>query len=62
MRFMLHGETLHSALPQDIPWWMPDHAIFFGVLYGVLAVVGCGLAYVAFRTFRDLISDHSQEH
>jgi len=62
MRFILHGETLHSALPQDIPWWMPDHAIFFGVLYGVLAVIGCGLAYVAFRTFKDIRSPHEQQH
>ncbi len=51
---MLHGETLHSALPQDIPWWMPDHVIFFGVLYGVLFVIGSGLAYVAFQTIKDL--------
>lgn len=58
---MLHGETLHSALPQDIPWWMPDHAIFFGVLYGVIIVIGCGLAYVAFRTYQDL-NGSSEEH
>ena len=60
MHFMLPGETLHSALPQDIPWWMPDHAIFFGILYGVLAVIGGGLAYVAFRTFRDLTDSRQQ--
>ena len=30
---MLHGETIHSPLPQDIPWWSPDFAVFFGVLY-----------------------------
>lgn len=27
---MLHGETIHSPLPQDIPWWSPDFAVFFG--------------------------------
>jgi len=59
---MIHGETLHSALPQDIPWWMPDHAIFFGVLYGVIIVIGCGLAYVAFRTFKDMQHPHDAEH
>ncbi len=58
---MLHGETLHSALPQDIPWWMPDHAIFFGVLYAVLAVIGCGLGYVAFRTIKDMLK-HDAGH
>ena len=25
-----YGETIHSALPQDIPWFLPDHLIFFG--------------------------------
>ena len=61
MHFVLPGETLHSVLPQDIPWWMPDHAIFFGIFYGVLAVIGAGVAYVAFRTFRDLADTHEQE-
>ena len=48
-----YGETIHSALPQDIPWFLPDHAIFFGVLYGVLAVLGAGLAYVIVKSARD---------
>ena len=61
MRFVLPGETLHSVLPQDIPWWMPDHAIFFGIFYGVLAVIVGGLAYVAFCTFRDLRSSRVQK-
>jgi hypothetical protein len=47
------GETVHSALPQDIPWFLPDHAIFFGVLYAVLIVVGGGLAYVFAKSVRD---------
>jgi hypothetical protein len=59
---MLHGETLHSALPQDIPWWMPDHAVFFGVFYGVLLAVGCGLAYVAYRTCKDAIKTGTSGH
>ena len=61
MQFVLPGETLHSALPQDIPWWMPDHAIFFGLFYAVLAVIGGGLAYVVFRTFMDLINPHGRK-
>ena len=40
---MLHGETIHSPLPQDIPWWSPDFAVFFGVLYLVLFVIGTGV-------------------
>ena len=58
---MLHGETLRSALPQDIPWWMPDHAIFFGVLYSVLAVIGLGLACVALLTLKDM-REHDKTH
>lgn len=47
------GETIHSLLPQDIPWFLPDHAIFFGVLYAVLAVLGTGLGYVVLKSLRD---------
>ena len=43
MLLMQHGETIHSMLPWDIPWWMPDHAVFFGVLYLVLVVLGAGV-------------------
>ncbi len=47
---MIHGETVHSPLPQDLPWWAPDHAIFFGVLYIVLAVIGIGMGYVVVKS------------
>lgn len=50
---MLHGETVQSPLPMDIPWWMPDHFIFFGVLYLVLFVIGTGLGCVFLKTFLD---------
>lgn len=43
---MIPGETVQSPLPQDLPWWMPDHAIFFGVFYLVLFFIGSGLAFV----------------
>ncbi len=42
---MLPGETVHSPLPQDIPWWSPDFAVFFGVLYLVLLFIGSGVGY-----------------
>jgi hypothetical protein len=51
---MRYGETVHSMLPQDIPWFLPDHAIFFGVLYGVLLVIGAGLGYVLLASLRDV--------
>lgn len=56
------GETLHSALPQDIPWFLPDHAIFFGVFYGVLAVIGAGLAYVVFKSVCAAAKDCQHQH
>lgn len=54
---MQFGETVHSILPQDIPWFMPDHAIFFGVLYAVLVVIGSGLGYVIMKSVRDAGKD-----
>ena len=43
---MIPGETVQSMLPQDLPWWRPDYAIFFGFLYAVLLVIGSGLGLV----------------
>lgn len=48
-----YGETLRSALPQDIPWFLPDHAIFFGVLYAVLFVIIGGLTWVGIKSVMD---------
>ncbi len=47
---MLMGETVQSPLPQDIPWWSPDYAIFFGLLYLVLFVIGSGVGYALLRS------------
>ena len=51
---MIHGETVHSPLPMDLPWWMPDHFVFFGVLYVVLAVLGIGLTITIMQSLRDV--------
>lgn len=59
---MRYGETIHSMLPQDIPWFLPDHAIFFGVLYGVLAVLGAGLGYVILKSVREASKDCGCSH
>jgi len=53
MSWMIHGETVQSPLPQDLPWWQPDHAVFFGALYLVLAVIGTGMAYAILKSWRD---------
>ncbi|NCC24770.1 MAG: hypothetical protein EOM25_06160 [Deltaproteobacteria bacterium] len=54
---MIHGETVQSMLPQDIPWWAPDHAIFFGVLYLVILIIGSGMGVVVFQTLMDTAAD-----
>jgi hypothetical protein len=54
---MLHGETVHSMLPQDLPWWRPDHAIFFGVLYAVILVIGSGLGVVFFKSLCETLAE-----
>lgn len=46
---MLLGETVHSAMPQDIPWWSPDFSIFFGALYLVLFFIGTGIGIVVLK-------------
>ena len=50
---MIHGETVHSPLPQDLPWWQPDHAIFFGVLYAVIIILGVGMGYTILKSWCD---------
>lgn len=56
------GETIHSMLPQDIPWFLPDHLIFFGVLYAVLGVLGAGLGYVILKSLRDASKTDCGQH
>lgn len=56
---MLHGETVHSPLPQDLPWWMPDHFVFFGVLYAVIGIIGIGLLYTVIKSWNDSKGDLS---
>jgi len=54
---MLHGETVQSALPMDLPWWQPDHFVFFGVLYVVLGVLAVALTYTIAKSWCDAKSD-----
>ncbi len=57
---MLHGETIQSALPQDIPWWMADHFVFFGVLYLVIFTLAAGLAYNFYKSLMQTKEDTSK--
>ena len=59
---MIHGETLHSALPWDIPWWMPDHMVFFGVLYAVLGIIGLAVGYIVVKSYFDTVAHKEGEH
>ncbi|GAB6176554.1 hypothetical protein JCM16814_14450 [Desulfobaculum senezii] len=54
---MIHGETLHSALPWDLPWWAPDHVVFFGTLYLVLGILGLALGYAAVKAYIDTVAN-----
>jgi len=54
---MLPGETIQSILPQDIPWWMPDHVIFMGAFYLTLILIGAGVGYVILKSIKDSLSD-----
>lgn len=54
---MIHGETVQSMLPQDIPWWAPDHAIFFGVLYLVILIIASGLGVVVLKSLAETAAD-----
>jgi hypothetical protein len=51
--WMIHGETVQSPLPQDLPWWMPDHFVFFSVLYLVLFIIGSGVGYCVLKALKD---------
>ena len=54
---MLPGETIQSFLPQDIPWWMPDHAIFMGAFYLALIIIGTGVGFVVLKSIIDSFSE-----
>ncbi len=59
---MLHGESVHSMLPQDIPWWRPDHAIFFAILYAVILILVSGLGLVFLRSIFQTIKEKFYSH
>ena len=52
-----YGETIRSMMPWDIPWFLPDHAIFFGAVYAVLTVLSVGLGYVIIKSTWDAFKE-----
>ncbi len=51
---MQHGTNSRGPVPWEIPYWMADHVVFFGVLYLVIGALGIGLALVAYNTIKDV--------
>ena len=54
---MLPGETIQSLLPQDIPWWRPDYAVFFTVLYIVVLTLASGVGFVLLRSIWQTVAE-----
>lgn len=51
---MLHGETVRSCLPWDIPWWQVEYAVFFTIFYASMALIFIGLGAVFIKTVRQV--------
>ncbi|MFP4168177.1 MAG: hypothetical protein ACLFSY_04925 [Desulfonatronovibrionaceae bacterium] len=58
---MIPGETIQSPLPQDLPWWNPDHFVFFGVLYAVILVLASGLGVTILKSISDTLREKKKE-
>jgi len=58
---MIPGETVQSPLPQDLPWWNPDQAIFFGFLYAVVPVLPSGVGVTILKSISDTLKERKKE-
>ena len=59
---LIHGENGHGPFPWDLPLWQPDYAIFFGVLYAVILILGIGLSLVFARSIMEARKADKNEH
>ena len=59
---LIHGQNGQSPFPWDLPMWQPDYAIFFGVLYTVILILGIGLSLVFARSFMDYMKSDRNDH
>jgi hypothetical protein len=49
--------------PFSFEWqWSIDYFIFMGLLYLALTVIGCGLTFVAIKTFLQIIGFLRERH
>ena len=59
---LLHGENGHGPFPWDLPLWQPDYAIFFGVLYAVIFILGLGITLAFAHAIKDSRNHSDQQH
>ena len=55
---LLHGQNNQSPFPWELPLWQPDYAIFFGVLYSVILILGIGITLAFARAIKESRSEH----
>ena len=53
---MLPAETPRSCLPWDIPWQQPEYAIFFGIFYALVIILGAGVGLALLKSLREFKS------
>ena len=59
---LLHGQNNQSPFPWELPLWQPDYAIFFGVLYAVILILGIGLSLVFARSIMEARKSDKNDH
>ena len=59
---LIHGQNGQGPFPWDLPMWQPDYAIFFGVLYAVILILGIGLSLVFARSVLEYLDSDNNEH
>jgi hypothetical protein len=59
---LLHGQNNQSPFPWELPLWQPDYAIFFGVLYAVILILGIGLSLVFARSIMEARKADKNDH
>ena len=59
---LIHGQNNQSPFPWELPLWQPDYAIFFGVLYAVILILGIGLSLVFARSIMEGRKSDKNEH
>jgi hypothetical protein len=59
---LIHGQNNQSPFPWELPLWQPDYAIFFGVLYAVILILGIGLSLVFARSIMEARKADKNDH